>query len=96
VAKLVALVRVQIGFREYVPGDILPADHPDAAVWAQSGTAVWKPDDYQPPAWPRAKRAAAQAGLPGLAIGGEAAMENLVGRIPDTPQRERRRTLWRF
>ena len=95
-AKLIAFCHIQTGFREYGPGDILPADHPDAAGWAQSGTAVWKPDDYQPPTWTKAKKAAAEAGLPGPAIGGEATMENLVGRIPDAPQRERGRTLWRF
>jgi len=96
VAKLIALCRIQIGFRDYMPGDILPAGHPDAAAWTQSGAAVWKPDDYQPPARTKAKRAAAEAGLPGLAVGGEAAGENLAGKVPATPQRERRRTLWRF
>jgi len=78
-----------MGFTRYRPGDILPADHPDAAAWVQSGAATWRPEDEPAPAWVRAKRAAATPGLPGTAIGGEATGEDLVGRVPQTAQRRR-------
>ena len=79
--RLIALDRIKVGFREYGPGDTLPSDHPDAAAW--------RPEDYQPSAWVRAKRAAATPGLHGTAVGGEATGEDLVGRVPMTEQRRR-------
>ena len=93
--KLIATGRIKVGFREYGPGDTLPPNHPDASAWVKSGAAVWRPDgdrlseDYQPPAWARAKRAAATPGLPGIAVGGEATREALVGRVPMTAERRR-------
>lgn len=89
-AKLVALGYIQVGFREYQPGESLPADDPElAAEWVESGAAVWRSDDYQPPTWVTAKRAAAEPGLPGLAVGGEATGQELVGKVPATPERMR-------
>lgn len=89
-AKLTALGYIQVGFREYQPGEDLPADDPElAAEWVESGAAVWRPDDYQPPTWAKAKRAAAEPGLPGLAVGGEATGQELVGKVPATPERMR-------
>lgn len=89
--RLIALTYIQtdMGFTRYRPGDTLPAEHPDAAAWIQSGAAVEKPEDYQPTTWTAAKRAAAISGLPGVAVGGEAAMDALVGRVPITQQRRR-------
>lgn len=90
--QLVALAFIQtnLGFTRYRPGDILPADHPQAAAWVESGAAVWRGDDHEPPMRVTAARAAAEPGLPGLAVGGEATGEDLVGRVPMTEQRRRR------
>lgn len=87
--RLVALRPIQSGFKRYRPGDALPPDSVLADAWVESGAAVWRPEDYEPPIYARAKAAAAPSGLSGFAIGGEAAGEDLVGRIPATPQRER-------
>lgn len=87
--RLIALDRIKVGFREYGPGDTLPPDHPDAAAWVESGAAARRPEDYRPPEWVRAKRAAATPGLPGTAVGGEATGEDFVGRVPMTEQRRR-------
>ena len=91
-AKLVALVpiRAEAGFRVYQPGETLPADDPaQAEAWTKCGAAVWQDDDHVPPAWVKAKPAAATPGLPGLAVGGEAAGADLAGRVPMTHERSR-------
>lgn len=89
--RLLALANIQtdMGFTHYRPGETLPADHPDAAAWVKAGSAKWVDANYAPPKYPKATPAAATAGLPGLAIGGEATGDDLVGRVPDTPKRKR-------
>ena len=89
--RLVALVHLQtdMGFTRYRPGDILPADHPQATTWVESGAAVWHGDDHKPTMRVTAERAAAAPGLPGLAVGGEATGDGLVGKVPMTEQRRK-------
>lgn len=89
--RLLALAHIQtdLGVTRYRPGDFLPADHPDAAAWVEAGSAKWVDANYAPPKYPKATPAVATAGLPGLAIGGEATGDDLVGRVPDTPKRKR-------
>jgi len=89
--RLVALAYIQtdMGFTRYRPGDTLPAEHPDATAWVESGAAVWRGDDHEPPMRVTADRAAAVPGLPGLAVGGEATGDDLVGKVPMTEQRRR-------
>ena len=77
----------------YRPRDLLPSDSPDAAACGGAGSAIWVDVDYQPPTYTRAKPATALAGLPGLAIGGGATGDDLVGRVPMTE--ERKRGKWR-
>ena len=77
--------------REYFPGDSLPSDHPDADAWVKAGTAVWVDAEQTPPTYTMARAAAAVAGLPGTAVGGEATGNELVGKVPVTPQRRRRK-----
>ncbi len=92
-AKLVALVSIQAqaGFRVYQPGDTLPADDPaQAEEWTRCGAAVWQDDDHTPATWAKAQQAAADPGLPGLAVGGEATGNDLAGRVPMTHERSRR------
>lgn len=82
-----ALEFIQVGYTQYKPGDILPQDNPDVPAWIESGSAMWQ--NEQPPKRIAAKQAAAMAGMPGIAVGGENAENNLVGRIPQTERRQR-------
>lgn len=91
-ADLIALEYIQAGFRDYWPGDTLPAEHPDAAAWVESGAALWRDEDYTPQGRATAKRVSAEPGLSGIAVGGEATGEDLVGKVPIT---ERRRRAWK-
>ena len=91
--RLVAITDIQDGFIRYRPGDTLPSDHPDAATWLECGSAVRRSESDTPPTWAKAQMAAADPGLPGLAVGGEATGEDLVGRVPMTEQR--RQTPWK-
>lgn len=90
-ADLIAATHIQtdMGFTRYRPGEVLPSDHPDAAAWVESGAAFWRSDNYVKMNQVTAKRAAAPPGLPGLAVGGEATGEDLVGKVPMTEQRRR-------
>ena len=91
-AKLIALSRILVGNREYKPGEALPSENAaNAAAWVESGSAIWRDDDYEPPTYVKARPATAQAGLPGLAVGGEASGDDLVGKVPATHERTRRR-----
>lgn len=91
--RLLALahIRTDLGFTHYRPGSFLPENHPDAAAWVEAGSAKWVDADYQPPTYARATPATAEAGLPGLAVGGEGAGDDLVGKIPATPERSARK-----
>lgn len=85
-ADLVALGFIQVGHTRYKPGDILPQDNPSVPAWIESGSAMWQ--NEKPPKRTVAKQAAAQAGMPGIAVGGENAENNLVGRIPQSERRQ--------
>lgn len=91
--RLLAVSEIYIGrgFIHFRPGDFLPDDHPNADAWVEAGSAKWVDADYQPPTYARATPAAAEAGLPGLAVGGEGAGDDLVGKIPRTPERGMRK-----
>lgn len=90
--RLLALAHIQIGFAQYKPGDFLPADCPeDTAAWIQAGTAMWVPEDYHPPSGVAARPVTAEPGLPGIAVGGELTGDDLVGKIPKTVERRRRK-----
>ena len=85
-----AFIQADRGFTQYKPGDILPSDSPDAGSWLEAGSAVWlDAEDYLTPQWTKAARAAAPAGVPGIAVGGEMAEDNLAGQVPVTEQRRR-------
>lgn len=86
-ADLVALEYIQVGYTRYMPGDILPKDNPDVPAWIESGSAMWQ--NEQPPKRTTAKQMAAQAGMLGIAVGGECSGNDLVGRIPQTERRRR-------
>lgn len=86
-ADLIALDFIQYGYQRYKPGDTLPSDAPLAADWIKSGAAMWR--DGEPPKRTRAVRRTAQAGMPGIAVGGEVTGNDLAGRIPETERRKR-------
>lgn len=83
-----ACIQTDMGFTRYRPGDILPADHPDAPAWLESGAAFRREGDGSPE-WVKAERAAALPGLPGISAGGESDGDDLAGRVPMTEQRRR-------
>lgn len=78
------------GYNEFYPGDPIPdpEQNPDAAGWVESGAAYWA---EEPTASAKAVPMAAEPGVPGLAVGGEGAPDNLVGKVPKTIQRRRRK-----
>ena len=88
-ANLVAKAYIQDNYHRYAPGDLLPSESPMAEAWVESGTAVWR--DEPLPTRPTAKRVTAEPGLPGLAAGGEMTGDDLVGKVPVTPERKKRR-----
>ncbi len=86
-----AFIQTDRGFTQYHPGDILPSDSPDADAWVEAGSAVWMDaEEYLTAEWTEAVRATAPVGMPGMAVGGEMAEDNLVGRVPITEQRRRK------
>lgn len=87
--RLIAAYPILYRSRQYWVGEELPAD--DAGMvqaWIEAGTAAWVDPDTQKP--PKAKPAAAEAGLAGESPNGETD-ENLVGKVPKTPTRSTRR-----
>lgn len=85
-----AFIQTDRGFTQYHPGDILPSDSTDADAWVEAGSAVWMDaEEYLTAEWTEAVRATAPVGMPGMAVGGEMAEDNLVGRVPITEQRRR-------
>lgn len=76
---------------QYQAGDILPTDDQGTVdAWLEAGSAEWVPvEDLLAPEAPKAKPATATPGLAGTAVGGEGAEDNLVGRVPNTPERSK-------
>ena len=84
---LVAKSTIFFHNHQYLPGDCLPEDAEEKNTWIECGSA------YETEAVkekPRAKRAAAKAGVTGIARGDLESGENLIGRIPDNPARKRK------
>lgn len=79
--------------RIYKPGSQLPANNAAmVAAWTAAGTAVWADDDAEEKTAVKAKLKTAEPGLAGKALSSEAEDgENLVGRIPKTAKRERKK-----
>ena len=77
------------GYRSYHLILSVPSDAPDAETWVECGSAFWR--DEEPAERPKAKPASAVPGLTGLAVGGEQTGEDLVGKVPSTPARKRRK-----
>lgn len=71
--------------RQYRPGDELPAtDSALVDAWLESGAAYWA-DDEDTQAAPKARPAAAEAGMPGNSS--DADPEALVGKVPPRKKR---------
>lgn len=86
---LVAIAHIQIHSTRYKPGDLLPTENEsDVAAWLEAGSAAWVPvEDLLAPKAAKARPVVAQPGLPGIAVGGEATGDDLVGRVPKTAER---------
>lgn len=67
---------------QYKAGDALPCTNEElVAAWIECGSAVWVDEDQTPEApAPKARPAAAEAGLPGLSSDGDP--DALVGKVP--------------
>lgn len=86
------------GMRHLHPGDILVQAIPDAETYVEHGSARWIGiDEWSAILTEKAKNSArkakpvtALAGMPGLATGGEYSGDDLVGRVPITPERRRK------
>ena len=92
---LVAQDYIQIGSKTYLPGELLPLDNAEMAdAWIDAGTAVWMDlAEYMTvSSSTTARLVTAMPGMPGLAVGGEAVGNELIGRVPLTP--ERRKQPW--
>ena len=71
--------------RQYRPGDELPAtDSALVEAWLDSGAAYWA-DDEDTQTAPKAKAAAAEAGVPGKSSDGDP--DALVGKVPPRKKR---------
>lgn len=72
---------------QYEAGDTLPADNQTMVdAWLGSGSAIWKDDEEETKAPPKAKRATAPPGTTGISSDGDP--EARVGRLPDKPERK--------
>lgn len=73
--------------RQYMPGDELPtSDTKMMQAWIDAGTAFLK-DDEKAAAPKRAEMVTAMPGVSGISTTGN--QEDLAGRIPDSPEREK-------
>ena len=89
-SRLIAQIYLVLGNREFHPGDELPTDDVSKAdALVENGAAAWCGD--APPVRVAAIPATAQPGMTGRAVGGEVTGNDLVGRVPDTPERRRPR-----
>ncbi len=81
------------GMTRLTPGTLIPslAAPEKAASWVEAGSARWVTPESPQKQPTAAKMLTAKPGLPGVVSGGEHTTEELIGRVPDTPQRKRRR-----
>lgn len=86
--KLIAKYPILHQSTQYQVGDELPTgDTSTVKEWNAAGTAVWIGEDE--PKAAKANLKTATPGQPGKAVGGEQAEENLVGKVPKTPARNK-------
>ena len=84
---LKAKLPVLYASRQYRPGDTLPVTNALLVdAWLESGAAQWVDDEDKPRKAPKAKPAAAEAGLPGRSSDGDP--EALVGKVPKRGRRK--------
>ena len=84
---LIAISTIFYHNHQYLPGDLLPEESEEKEKWIECGSA-YETDTIETP--PKAKKAAAMPGLPGIARGNLETDDNLIGRIPDNPVRKRK------
>nr|WP_325300182.1 hypothetical protein [uncultured Dysosmobacter sp.] len=89
--RLVALTPILFRCIQYQRGDTLPADNKTMVdAWINAGSARWE-DEAQDAKTKKAKAKAVAAtatpGRPGISTTGN--QEDLAGRIPETPERQK-------
>lgn len=86
--KLIALVQILYGNKQYEPGDELPTtDSEYVSAWLEAGSAVWKngegsEDTSKEKKVTKAKPLTAPAGASGIAHPATGVEQDLVGKVP--------------
>ncbi len=87
--KLIAIYPILYQSHQYDVGDELPANDQDMVnAWLEAGTAKWQEEQELSA---KAKSVTAQSGLTGTVIGSEIDGNDLVGVVPKTPSRSRKK-----
>ena len=92
--RLIALVPILHGNKQYRPGEALPTDPAYVSVWIQAGSAVWENEgdsgkrEDQKKATPKARSKTAPAGAVGIAQPATGGAEvDQVGKVPSKKAR---------
>lgn len=85
--RLIALRPVLYLAHQYGTGESLPVNDPEMTkLWIDAGTAVWKEETEPEKPTARAISVTANPGMPGISSSG---MDDLAGRITETPERKK-------
>lgn len=84
--RLIAIIPILFGSKQYMPGDELPTSG-YADDWIGNGAAKWEDDTEVKLVPPKAKAVTAPAGLTGDAYPATGAEPDLVGKVPSIKAR---------
>lgn len=83
---LIALRPVLYHAHQYDTGESLPVNDPEMTeLWLAAGTAIWKEEAEPEKPTAKAIPVTATPGMPGISSTGA---DELIGRIPKTPERK--------
>lgn len=78
---------ILLGARQYNAGDPLPSNNSLAETWISNGAARWEDEIEEKATAVKAHSVTAMPGMEGISTTGN--KEDLVGRITETPEREK-------